>query len=391
MKRLLCVLAALPVVFVGCTSADPSDPAEETGSPISLRVSTADVQTRGEAMTSTNFAQDGRMFRLWAWMTDTETSGATATPMTSDFNSHALSGIDVTCSGGDWLPDGTYGTYYWPRPKYRMDCYAIFPHDAVEVAAFTADTKTITYTAENPFNGETDLMYATFTGQRPGRDNSEKSRAVSLRFHHAMAQVSFYGKLSSQYKAQGWTVEVQDITIYHVDGAGTFSLTSDPAALGPDAASAMTFTLNSVAAADRPVYTPAMNTGHLRITDTSVEKDASGADVALTSGVLMLMPQTLTPWDSETETTGTTAPVTDGGYMAVRLRAIDADGNYPLQADGSYVTVYSPFGSASLGGWQAGTAYKYTITFGAGTSVTAEITPWTQEAINPEKPLYPSN
>lgn len=390
MKRVYWALVILPLLMTACTDDGQSEEMADTvPCVIKYDVTTESAQTRTEVITSTNFATDNRQFRIWSLMTNTEKDGATPVPMTSDFNSNPLYDKLVTYTSDAWIPDATYGIFYWPRSKYRMDCYAIYPSNTTVSFNDTGEKK-IVYDSGTQFPGNVDLMYATFSGKRSDGSN-ETSKTVNLNFHHATAQVMFYGKLSSEYKALGWRIEIESIKLYHVNKTGQFVFSNTVSDLGT--VSAMSFTLGNSLPINSFVYSPQMNIGHLSLTETSVETDDEGKDVPLTEA-LMLLPQAVTPWDPSTENTGTSAPITDGGYLAVKLRAVDGDNNYPLNtSDDGYVTVYSPFGTSSLtdGAWLAGKAYKYTITFGASTSVTAEITPWTSAIINPDKPLYPQN
>lgn len=351
---------------------------------ITYQASTDRMDTRGEAITSTeSFATNGRTFKIWCWMTDDLGTGTH--PMTSDFNSHPLTAVDVTyTTANGWT---TSEKFYWPRPRYRADFYAIYP--ASTVTSFTTDSKTITYTSTNGFDGNTDLMYATYSGQRPDKMVGQKRKEVSLTFHHAMTQILFYGKLSHALDSLRWTVEVRNIKIYNAKSEGTFTfeLYDADKVTKPEA---MTFSLGS---ATTP-YSPTMNIT-TPATAITIDKTSMGenSEVLLTSP-LMLLPQALAEWDSEHENTGTIRPETLGGYLAITLRAIDNRGAtpaYPLQADGGFVTVFAPFGSPATtvtpDPWLAGTLYKYILTFGVGKSaggndvyqpisIEAAIAPW---------------
>ena len=399
-KRLLRML--LPVASTllwGCSS---DEVVEEASSDvlITYQVSADHVETRGEAISNSSFPKAGRKFRLWCWMTDD--NGATYSPMISEFNTHPLTDILVTYTAGTGWE--TSETFYWPRPRYRADFYAIYPPETSQnpsgvTTSFTPTTKTITYTS---FDGNTDLMYATYSDQRTQKDVREKHRAATLNFHHAMTQVMFYGKLSDVINGFGWKIEVKDITIHNVKADGTFTFQPYDAekVTKPEA---MTFALKD--GATTRVYTPTMKLAEsatsITIDNTSMVENH---EVQLTSSTdaLMLLPQNLPAWDSDTQKTGTSAPSTTGGYLAISLRAVDNNSEtpvYPLKADGSFVTVYVPFGSTTDGTttasatvaspWIAGKLYKYILTFGVGLSaggdsviqpivIEAAIAPWVE-------------
>lgn len=401
---LLMLLPVAATLLSGCSS---DVVVEEASSDvlITYQVSADHVETRGEAISNSSFPKAGRKFKLWCWMTDD--NGATYRAMTSDFNTNPLTDIDVTYTAGTgWT---TSETFYWPRPRYRADFYAIYPPETSSnpsgvATSFTATTKTITYTS---FDGNTDLMYATYSDQRAEKDVREKHRSATLNFYHATTQVMFFGKLSSQLNNFGWEVEVKDITIYNVKADGTFTFQPYDAAkvTKPEA---MTFALKE--GASTRVYSPTMNypeseaTQEIKKIKIDATSMADNHEVQLTSSsdALMLLPQDLKPWDSDNEKSGTVSPTTSGGYLAINLRAVQHQTGeqpdiYPLKADGGFVTVYVPFGSTTDGAtiasstvqspWLAGKLYKYILTFGVGLSaggktviqpikIEAAIAPW---------------
>lgn len=400
-RRLLYVLYALAVLqLCSCSSDDTVDNGGQPEAEVQMTfdVSAEEAMTRGEAISSTSFAQSGRQFKLWGWMTEkTNEMTDRTTPLVSDFNSNPLTAIPVTynAASSNWTVEQTF---YWPRPKYRADFFAIYPAD-IETS-FSADTKTITYTSGAPFDGNTDLMYATYSDQRAERDNSEKQRTVFLRFHHAMAQIQFFGQLSAEFQTLGWNIEVKKIEIHNMNGAGVFTLKSAYADLGSEygiennkgigTSAAISFV---PATSTLTTYAPAMNTtGEAASPVNPVLSGSQQKQLTSPTDVLMVLPQTLTAWTPTAPASAT--PSTTDGYIAVELRAVAHDGEtttYPLKTDGSYITVYAPFTSPTTSGFEGGKIYKYTLTLGSTVSMTAAITPWDTETITPEKPLYPNH
>lgn len=414
MRRLLYVLYALAVLQLwSCSSDDAVDNGGQSEAEVQMMfdVSAEEATTRGEAFTSTSFFKSGRTFSLWGWMTEkiNETTNRTV-PLTSDFNSNPLTAIDVTYTAAvgkipaSW---NTAQTFYWPRPKYRADFFAIYPAEITEAdtpftIAFSETTKTITYASSAPYNGNTDLMYATYSDQRAARHNSEKERTVYLRFYHAMAQILFFGQLSTEFQTLGWNIEVKKIEIHNMNGAGVFTLKSAYEDLGTaygiennegrGKATAISFA--PAATSTLTTYEPAMNTtGEASNPVNPVLSGSQLSQLTSPTDVLMVLPQTLTAWTPTASASAT--PSTTDGYIAVELRAIAHDGEtttYPLKTDGSYITVYAPFTSPTTSGFEGGKIYKYTLTLGSSVSMTAAITPWTTpETITPEKPLYPNH
>ena len=416
MRRLLYVLYALAVLQLwSCSSDDAVDNGGQSEAEVQMMfdVSAEEATTRGEAFTSTSFFKSGRTFSLWGWMTEkiNETTNRTV-PLTSDFNSNPLTAVDVTYNAAvgripaSWI---TVQTFYWPRPKYRADFFAIYPAeiDMTEAEtpftiAFSETTKTITYASTAPYNGNTDLMYATYSDQRPSRDNSEKERTVYLRFYHAMAQILFFGQLSTEFQTLGWDIEVKKIEIHNMNGAGVFTLKSAYEDLGSaygieegkerrGGATAISFAPASPS--KLTTYAPAMNTtGEAANPVNPVLSGNQQKQLTSPTDVLMVLPQTLTAWTPTASANAT--PSTTDGYIAVELRAVAHDGEtttYPLKTDGSYITVYAPFTSPTTSGFEGGKIYKYKLTLGSTVSMTAAITPCDTETITPEKPLYPNH
>ena len=368
---------------------------------MAYNVSADDASTRGgEAIYNSTFATAGRQFKLWSYMSShTGETEPNLVPMTSDFNSNPMTDIVVTydATKHTWKTPADKGVFYWPRPKYRLYTYAVYPSTALFDAGLASETtKSLDYTT-TAISGDDDLMYAAFTDQRPSRDNSEKSRAVTLTFHHALTQIAFYGKLSPLFESFGWTVEVNSITVCNINSKGKFEFT--PTELNAS-------TLN-ITPADPSVpinYGLAMNT---ETNTESIEISDTEEATALTSptAVTMLMPQTVTPWD---KTIAATDANNTGGYLAISLRIIERHAGeneesdtyiYPLDSSGNFVTVYVPFDSTTdgttPGPWGAGKLYKYLLTFGVGNSVggnpiiqpisiEAAIAPWQEVTVSGE-------
>lgn len=361
------LLLSLALIGAGC-STDNDSLGDSTQMSIAYQVSTEQVQTRGMVITNENFGPSGQQFKLWGWMTDSNGE----VPMNSDFNEQPLQDVVVKYRShrNEWTADLTY---FWPRPRYRADFYAFYPVDA----PFDAATKSITYT---DFDGNTDVMYATYSDQRPEKDNLEKQRMAYLSFYHATAQVKFDGLLSQQFADIGYRVEVKNITLHNVYKTTSFTFDASVNEIGEKPGKKLALTLGT--ASSPGDYSLSM----IGNNPTVSSKDES---VQLTSDtdVLMILPQTLTAWNPTTETTAATS----GSYIALEMRAIAADNSYPLKENGDFITVYAPFTSPTAAGFEPGNIYKYTITLGSTVAMTSEITPWTPEVITPSSPLYPDN
>ena len=375
-KYLWILLAAL--LLASCSAIDSEEQAggSAVASAVSFDVTTDDAATRSVIANTSEFAIDGRKFRVWAFMQKNNTGDWT--PMTSDYNSNKLEAVDVTyiANRREWT---TTETYYWPRPKFTVDFYAVYPSADI----FDADNKKLVYTVPAD-NNSVDVMYATCRGKRDGTEAARQRKPVDLKFHHALSQISFYGKLHSDLVALGWKVIISNITICNIKSQGSLQLITD----ADYANHPKKYTNQSL-----PVnYSLAMNTPQT-LTTASVAKDSEDKEIPLTSptDVAMLIPQELTAWDNTAaaQKMGTTAPSTSNSYLAVTLRIMDSNNVDIFGPDP--ITVFSPFDCGVAGGWQAGVYYQYTLKISGGYNAkgnpivnpiefSAAIQPWISDA-----------
>ena len=395
-KYLWILLAAL--LLASCSANDSEEQAggSAVASAVSFDVTTDDAATRGVIANTQAFLTDGRQFRVWAFMkkgTDPEQE------MTSDYNSSPLQAVDVTYIAyrNEWWTYANDGinpeTYYWPRPEFAVNFYAIYPteyeYNSTQILTFNTTDKTLNYTAPTDPDDAVDVMYAAYHGQRNGEEKPNKRKAAVLKFYHALTQVSFYGHLSSLLNSLGWHIDVNSITLCNVPSTGSMQLrtTDDPENENP---SDVRFTPNT---STRTNYEFKMNPNLQRLTTYSTPTNTLTGKTLLTSptDVAMLLPQELTAWNTSSQLS-----TTEGCYLAVKLRIWDTtSGSYILgtNADDGFVTVYAPFNCGVTGGWQSGQHYKYLLTFNGGYDVqgnpvvkdieiSASITPWTSQNVD---------
>lgn len=384
-KYLLILLTAL--LLASCSANDSEEQAggSAVASVVSFDVTTDDASTRSAIANTSEFAKDGRQFRVWAFMQKNNTGDWT--PMTSDYNSNKLEAVDVTyiANRKEWK---TANTYYWPRPEYAVDFYAIYPtkyeYNSNQILTFNTTNKTLDYTAPTNPDDAVDVMYAAYHGQRNGEEKPNQRKEVKLKFYHALTQVSFYGHLSSLLYSLGWHIDVNSIKLCNVPSTGSLQLitTDDPENQNP---SDVRFSPNT---STRTNYEFKMNPNLQRLTTHSTPTNELTGKTLLTSptDVAMLLPQTLTAWN-----TNTLISATKDCYLAVDLRIWDTTSeSYILgtNADDGFVTVYAPFNCGVTGGWLSGQHYKYILTFNGGydsqgaaviqpIGITASIEDWT--------------
>lgn len=410
-RKPIFLLLALMSLFFGCTQKELDDTgisAPDTGDVPVTFLAAANSQTRGTSMSGT--LNEDASFRVYATKQRKEGNDLVDQPSyyirgTGDDDIVTYQRIAVTGAEQYRWVWKTARDYFWPQENYFVQFYAVHPASAPVIADILTD-KSFTYGSSNPYDGNHDLMWATAATTRESagngsfKDPNDKTNStVKLQFHHALAQISFYGKLSTQFKNWGWTVEVGGITICNINGGGTgtFQPQQHATALDPDN---LIFTKADPAVLCN--YTMSMNTGHLIVNETTVAKDDNNNDIPLTSptDVTMVIPQKPTGWNPATETTGTETPVTEGCYLAIQMKIYDAQNYYQLGSADRYDTVFVPFETGVYYmydpiAWQADTKYRYTLEFGGGynaageeviqpMTITTAIQPWDSTTIDSE-------
>ena len=373
-KYLWILLVAL--LLASCSANDSEEQAggSAVASAVSYDVTTDDAATRSVIANTQAFLTDGRQFRVWAFMKKDGTN--TWSHMTSDYNDNELQAVDITYVAyrNEWT---TTETYYWPRPEFAVDFYAIYPteyeYNSNQILTFNTTNKTLDYTAPTNPDNAVDVMYATYHGQRNGEEKPDQRKEVKLKFYHALTQVSFYGKLSDLLVSLGWTVDINSITLCNVPSQGSLQLvtTTDP-------------NVNQSASQFTNRSTPA-NYGFNMNPDRQTLTTATNA-VLLTSptAVAMLLPQKLTPWNKSSEITSSATNI--GCYLKVGLTIKDGQGKYIIGTETTDHVVYAPFycgiyadsdtnnngdrGTENDLGWQSGNHYKYTLKFNGGYDAT---------------------
>lgn len=390
MTRHLIALLAFATLLFGCTQEERNDVAPATtGEPVVTFLAAANDPTRGTAMSGT--LSTDATFRVYATQIKRSGDGyaenAEETVLIGstnpDDNDNVVSFQRVPAIGKDpytWVWK-TNGDYYWPDDTYFVTFYAVHPA-SVPVLNSILGSKSFDFTNTN----STDLMYATVKTHRDDSqsttilENLGYNSAVRLQFHHALAQVVFYGKLSSQFAGWGYRVEVHGIQVCNVNSEGSFVFTGRDADMG--LASAITYF-----AADPLVYE---DYSVAMAAETTVTSQTESVRLSATDDVLLMLPQRLTKWDITTESSGSDSPSTSKSYLAIQMRIQDAEGHYVLGDNSGFATVYVPFDCGVATGWQASKRYNYTLEFGAGyyangqariqpIVITAAIQDWTDE------------
>ena len=315
-------------------------------------------------------------FRVWA--TKTAVGTTTEAAFINDNTSNVVVYDALTHY---WRTTGA--TYYWPDEpgtNYIVAFYALYPASAPTTTNIVSD-KTVTFDTTQPVDGSTDVLYTNLQTSLT-TVLSSTSPAVPLRFHHALTQLAFQGKLSNDFQTGGMRVTVGGIRVCNVNSTGTLNLAATTAA-GLWASSTNT-----------PTNYPLTMTSNEGIILTNTVQALTS-----TSEIPMVMPQVLTAWDPETECIYTVSGVstktaTTGSYLAIDCKILDTQTNtYSIGDDSTFDTIYVPFladPGTPTNAWEPGTRYTYTLTFGSGydsqgqrlevrlINISVSITPWNE-------------
>ena len=311
-------------------------------------------------------------FRVWA--TKNLSGATTEEAFINDNTSNVVVYDDLTHY---WRTTGA--TYYWPDAPgalYNVAFYALYPASAPTTSNIVSN-KTIAFDATHPIDGNTDVLY---TKHQTSLSTviSSSSPAVPLRFHHALTQLAFQGKLSDAFITDGLQVTVGSIKVCNVNSTGDLDLAATTTSLWGTLSTPTDYPLTMVS-------------------DEGIVLTNTAQALTSSSDITMVIPQVLTAWDPTTQCIYvvdgvSTKTLTTGSYLAIDCKIFDTQtGSYMIGDATSYETIYAPF-EADPGNptatWEPGIRYTYTLSFGSGYSsqgkligdrvlnISVSITPW---------------
>ena len=311
-------------------------------------------------------------FRVWA--TKTLTGTTTEEAFINDNTSNVVVYDDLTHY---WRTTGA--TYYWPDAPgalYNVTFYALYPASAPTTSNIVSN-KTIAFDATHPIDGNTDVLYTKHLTSL-STVISSSSPAVPLRFHHALTQLAFQGKLSDAFITDDLQVTVGSIKVCNVNSTGDLDLAATTTSLWGTLSTPTDYPLTMVS-------------------DEGIVLTSTAQALTSSSDITMVIPQVLTAWDPTTQCIYvvdgvSTKALTTGSYLAIDCKIFDTQtGSYMIGDATSYETIYAPF-EADPGNptatWEPGIRYTYTLSFGSGYSsqgtligdrvlnISVSITPW---------------
>lgn len=310
MKK-IAILAAAAVALASCSK----DKMIEAGS--SDAISFKPLTTKATEVSTTTLPN----FTVYAYY-DASSAG-----MSASLNPGFMNAQPVTGGHNAW----TYTpTKYWPSSgQLHFFAYSPTGDNGVTFApASGAGLPEITYTVPTAVADQNDFLVA----QALDQTKSTPVAPVSLTFDHALSQIVF----KAQSGAETLEFEILNIEILNVNSTGTYNLYSNTWSMPvPTVPVTYAASLNTAVA------------GTIRTTMT----DLTGGD-----GTLMLIPQTLTEGDPETDAT-----LVSGGYLRVTYNAKDIDSNAPIAVNKEKVIGLDI-------AWEAGKKYTYELTLNGGTN-----------------------
>ena len=277
----------------------------------------------------------------------------------------------LLCSGGTW---NTETSNYWPLDN--LSFYAHLPYNDENIQGGSSYQR-FNYQSPQHNNGQHDFMYAV-------NKNVTRNTDVQLNFKHALAAVTFEGKVNSL----GLVVVVSGIDVCNVMTTGQFNFPSE-------STKEPTANDDGIVIDDSPMGQWS-NIGTNGILSAGVEEITLNTDMLrITSdvGTLMMIPQTLTKWNRGTDENPN--PISDTGSYLVIHCSLLSNGLYFAGSEGrADGLVYVPF----EGTFEAGKHYTISLTFGTGftadgltnrikVDLESTITDWNREEIKFDKKI----
>lgn len=278
-------LVAASAAFTGCSSDEDLSAAQPAGVPFGVSASVASDQTRGVDLTDSNFDQ----FYLYG-------------VNTSD-GSKWFENTKFTPSGEDWT-DGSTTT--WRDGTWNF--YAVTP-SAPTSTTFNQTTSTFDYTVDpDDVATQEDLMVAKATNQ------SSTDGKINLQFYHALANIDVSVRFVEDHfeNSSGYYCKIKSITFHNIKKQGTYNFSADAWS-------------NQSEYADYTLNVDENSWGSNGIDSEGYIGFTSGdayVPLTFTEGPLFVIPQTITPWSTNTNTAVplTTATTYNQSYISIECQ-----------------------------------------------------------------------
>lgn len=222
--------------------------------------------------------------------------------------------------------------YRWPGDNSQLAFYAYAPANPGGTVTLTADAKSMAdFSPAAKIADQIDFITAYATGTK----NANETAGVPLTFNHQLAQIEVRAKSNNDV----YTFAISGVRIGQPVSKAAFDFATSKWAL----------------ASDKAIYTETY-------TDAK-ELGAEAVSVMGEGGNAMVLPQQLTAWKPESDSTNTAK----GAYLSVKLNVSTTETGvqvYPFPSDGDCQWAAIPVNT----NWEAGKKYIYTLdlTQGAG-------------------------
>lgn len=220
-------------------------------------------------------------------------------------------------------------TYNWPGDDTELTFYAYSPATPGGTVTLTPKFKTLTgFSPATDIASQIDFITASATGKK----SVNEATGVPLTFDHRLTQIEVKAKTDNE----AYTYKVSGIRVGQPVSKGDFNFVGS------------TWTLGS----DKAIYEDTYS--------TPVSLGSEPVSVMGAGGALMLLPQSLTPWEPTTDSLNNQK----GAYLAIKLQINTVAGAqvYPFPSNGDCDWAAIPINTV----WQPGKKYVYTLDLSHG-------------------------
>ncbi|MFI3331250.1 MAG: fimbrillin family protein [Rikenellaceae bacterium] len=334
-NKYLVALLALGVAVVGCMSEKVETGADESTISGTIGFSGYATISKGSPIVgNTDFSSASNDFGVTAYISSVSTSA---------YMGDASEGAQIVYDT-DWDYADNSDSKYWPTTGETLNFYAYSPFDGSfrgGTLAVSSDDLVITdFTVPSDITSQEDFMYAYETDVTSS-SSSVSSGELTLVFNHALTQINFEVSTAQT----NLYVQIESIAVGNVSSVGDFSAVSGWSGQNTNEQYFASIIADTI------------------IGNTAVDLTSSQDDI------LMLIPQTFTPWNGLDNVTDTLREG-EGAYVLISCKLYnetDSQKTYLIGSEDSYAKTALPISSNDIT-WDAATKVTYSIVFAADNS-----------------------
>ncbi|MDE6793123.1 MAG: fimbrillin family protein, partial [Muribaculaceae bacterium] len=219
--------------------------------------------------------------------------------------------------------------YYWPGDNSTLSFVAYSPAAPGGTVSVKADSKTLTdFSPAQNIADQVDFITSSATGNK----EENESAGVELVFDHRLSQININAKADNP----AYVYKVTGIRIGQPVSKGSYDFDTNAWTLG----------------SDKAIYEETYS--------TPVTLSATAQNIMGEEGNAILIPQTLTAWNPETDASNSSK----GAYLSIKLQINTVAGAqvYPFPSEPNCVWAAIPIDTD----WQAGKKYVYNLDLSNG-------------------------